>query len=91
MEDGTKCRTLDDVSVILASQSDKPPSSFPPTEDAFKQHEGIMEIVMRTKAAAPDELRDLTNLYCTDSECCIASCHCVSSGLSCMELWFILS
>ena len=37
------CTTLDELRFHLATQTDKPGSSFPPTEDAFKQH------VMRAK------------------------------------------
>ena len=41
---------------------------------------------MTTKAPAPVELRDLTHLYCSDSQCNTTSCHCLASGLNCMEL-----
>jgi hypothetical protein len=35
---GGMCATLDELRYVFVTKTDKPASTYPPTEDAFKQH-----------------------------------------------------
>ena len=49
-------------------------------------NEGHLVDILFEKEAAPVELREITHLSCTDSDCILSKkCHCVASGLSCTQ------
>ena len=45
-----------------------------------------LQPVYYSKDAAPIEVRNLTHMYCTDTDCSTSKkCHCLASGLTCTE------
>lgn len=47
--------------------------------------QGGLEPVKFEKAAAPQEVRDLTHLYCKDRQCSQRKCPCFAAGLPCID------
>ena len=41
---------------------------------------------MYPNESAPEEVRDITHLYCTDKGCHRQKCQCVIAGLECIEI-----
>lgn len=112
--------TFDEMRFQLSATTDKPVSSLPPTDDAFRQHalrakfqtmiwcrshiakprardpteygwikqsDECLQCVTSLKESAPTEIRDLTHLYCKDTNCTDGrKCACVLAGLKCIEI-----
>lgn len=57
-----------------------------PVGKGWRLTEGLTEPVVYEKAAAPEDVRDLTHLYCKDKQCSQQKkCPCFAAGLSCIE------
>lgn len=63
------------------------PTLWNPVGNGWRLNESHhLEPVTYTGEAAPVEVRNLTHLYCTDTECTLQrKCHCVKMGLPCIE------
>ena len=76
--------------VSLWKQSHLPhPEVWSPIGSGWKRTKDLssLEPTMFDTEAAPLEVRNLTHLYCTDTNCNVnAKCHGLQSGLTCTEL-----
>lgn len=62
------------------------PDLISPDGNGWVTKDGKLVPVMFLKDAAPVEVRDLTHLYCTDTDCAVQrKCHCLQNGLPCIE------
>lgn len=52
----------------------------------WQKHENVLKPVWMTKAAIPDEIREVLNIYCKDKTCSTQKCDCFKENLKCSEL-----
>ena len=74
------------VAIWILSHLPKP-LLWKPAGNGWKISSGghLVEVLFQ-KEPAPVELREITHLYCTDSDCNQSKkCHCIASGLSCTQ------
>lgn len=63
------------------------PSLWSPIGNGWYLQSGILTPVKITIPPAPDELRDMTHLYCRDSDCKITrKCPCLAAGMPCITI-----
>ena len=95
---GRDVDTFDELRYTMVMTTDKSATVLPPTEDAFKEH--VIHAKCHTlrrwtrhsdnAQSAPDEVRDLTHLYCTYKECVdVRKCSCLLAGLLCIDVCFV--
>ena len=72
---------------IWMNSHDPQPNLWNPINNGWSLQEGSLRPVMITMPPAPEELRNITHLYCKDSNCTLSrKCPCLAACMPCISI-----